>query len=65
MSILGRRDASCPAAENQLRQAHDLAARQGLDVEVLCTLEFRKEFVGLTAHEAGQVIGRLRYRGYS
>ena len=40
-----------------------LAVRQGLDVEILCTLEFKKEFVDLTAHEASQLIEQVNIIG--
>ena len=59
MNIFDRSDASCPASENQFRHAHGLAARQGLDVDILCTLEFKKEFADLTTRESSQLIERL------
>lgn len=59
MNIFDRSDASRPASENQFRHAHGLATRQGLDMEVLCTLEFKKEFADLITRESSQLIERF------
>lgn len=60
MYTFDSRKANQPAFKNQIHHAHYLTARQRLDVEALCTLEFKKEFADLIAHEANQLIEWLR-----
>lgn len=38
------RSANQPASDKQLCYAYDLAERQGLDAEALCSIHFSKEF---------------------
>ena len=46
------RSANQPASDKQLCYAYDLAERQGLDAEVLCSINFYKEYSEMTANEA-------------
>ena len=52
--------AALPAFEKQLNYLFDLAERQGLDAEALCSIHFSKEFAEMTANEASQPIDLLR-----
>ena len=54
------RSANQPASDKQLCYAYDLAERQGLDAEALCSIHFSKEFAEMTANEASQLIDLLR-----
>ena len=49
------RSANQPASDKQLCYAYDLAERQGLDAEALCSIHFSKEFAEMTANEASQL----------
>ena len=49
-----------PASDKQLCYAYDLAERQGLDAEALCSINFRKEYSEMTANEASQLIEMLK-----
>ena len=42
------RSANQPASDKQLCYAYDLAERQGLDAEALCSIHFSKEFAEMT-----------------
>ena len=53
------RSANQPASDKQLCYAYDLAERQGLDAEVLCSINFYKEYSEMTANEASQLIELL------
>ena len=52
--------ANQPASDKQLCYAYDLAERQGLDAEALCSINFRKEYRDMTANEASQLIDLLK-----
>ena len=54
------RSANQPASDKQLCYAYDLAERQGLDAEALCSIHFSKEFAEMTANVASQLIDLLR-----
>ena len=54
------RSANQPASDKQLCYAYDLAERQGLDAEALCSINFRKEYSEMTANEASQLIELLK-----
>ena len=49
-----------PASDKQLSYAYDLAERQGLDAEALCSINFYKEYSDMTANEASQLIEMLK-----
>ena len=51
--------AAQPAFGKQLSYLFDLAERQGLDAEALCSIHFSKEFAEMTANEASQLIDLL------
>ena len=51
--------ANQPASDKQLCYAYDLAERQGLDAEALCSINFHKEYSDMTANEASQLIELL------
>ncbi len=53
------RSANQPASDKQLCYAYDLAERQGLDAEALCSINFHKEYSDMTANEASQLIDLL------
>ena len=46
------RSANQPASDKQLCYAYGLAERQGLDAEVLCSINFRKEYGDIAPHKA-------------
>ena len=52
--------ANQPASDRQLSYAYDLAERQGLDAEALCSIIFYKEYGDMTANEASQLIDLLK-----
>ena len=54
------RSANQPASDKQLCSAYDLAERQGLDAEALCSINFPKEYSDMTANEASQLIEMLK-----
>ena len=56
------RSANQPASDKQLCYAYDLAERQGLDAEALCSINFHKEYSDMTANEASQLIDLLKQR---
>lgn len=51
--------ANQPASDKHC-YAYDLAERQGLDAEALCSINFRKEYRDMTANEASQLIDLLK-----
>lgn len=48
---------SAPQPPGASYAVRSLTVRQQLDAETICTLEFRKEYVNLTAHEATGPLG--------
>jgi len=52
--------AAQPASEKQLNFLFELAERQGLDAEALCSINFYKEYSDMTANEASQLIDLLK-----